>query len=122
MNEYLRDLKQCVYEDGEIDEREVKTLRDVLATGVGEEEAELLLDLNTILTGSTYPESFEALFVDVLTRFAMDGGTALTAAKWDWLKGHLLRDNIVDELERKVLASIRAAAAEVPDELVKMLG
>jgi hypothetical protein len=121
MNPYLSELKRSIYEDGEIDEREVKTLRDALAAGIGEDEAELLLDLNTVLTGATYPESFETLFVESLTRFALGGGTVLTPAKWEWLKGHLLRDGAVDALEKKVLAAIRAVAAEVPDELAALL-
>lgn len=122
MNDYLKDLKMSVYEDGTIDEREVKMLRDILSQGMGEDEADLLLDLNTVLSGSEYPASFEALFVESLTGYALGGGTALTAEKWAWLKAHLLRDGTVDALERRVLHSIRAAAATVPEELAAMAG
>jgi hypothetical protein len=122
MNQYLQDLKRSVYEDGEIDEREVKMLRDILAGGMGEEEADILLELNTVLSGSEFPASFETLFVESLTGFVLAGGTTVSAEKWSWLKAHLLNDRTVDALERKVLASIRAAASTVPDELSAMLG
>jgi hypothetical protein len=122
MNEYLKDLKLSVYEDGNIDEREVKMLRDILSQGIGEDEAEVLLDLNTVLSGFEHPASFETLFVEALTGFVLGGGTAVTAEKWAWLKGHVLRDGSVDGLERRLLENIHAAAATVPDELAAMVG
>ncbi|OAN55938.1 hypothetical protein A6A04_10255 [Paramagnetospirillum marisnigri] len=122
MDHYLKDLKMSVYEDGSIDESEVKTLRSVLARGLGRDEVQVLLDINTILSGSDYPSSFEDLFVDSLTTFALDGGTTISDDTWAWLKGHLLRDGTVDDLERKALQAIRAAAESVPDDLAALAG
>ena len=48
MRKELQDLKIHIYEDGKIDDKEVEILRSVLAHyGLGEEEARLLMDLNT---------------------------------------------------------------------------
>ncbi|MBI5163627.1 MAG: hypothetical protein HY985_06975 [Magnetospirillum sp.] len=123
MRQELRDLKMHIYEDGEIDEAEVRLLVGVFAaSGIGEEEARLLFDLNTMVSGHTVPESFEQLFIAGISAFAIDADGIVTAERWAWLKDNLFKDDAVDALERRLLRAIAARATSVPEELSAQLG
>ncbi|MBI5165977.1 MAG: hypothetical protein HY985_19010 [Magnetospirillum sp.] len=111
----LQEIKQHIYEDGSISTSDIQLLNDVFAAGFGEEEAELLLDLNHVLSGNDLAPEFVTLFVDSLSAYAVESGT-LSAAKWEWIKGHILRDEVVDEVEARLLARIATMAKTLPAE------
>ncbi|CAA7615257.1 hypothetical protein [Magnetospirillum sp. UT-4] len=112
MREELSDLKRHIYEDGSISDGEVKLLKDVFARyGLGEDEAGLLLDLNTVLSGEDHAASFEALFIDSLVAYLSEG------ERWDWLRSRLLKDGTVDALERRMLAACRDKGLALPADL-----
>lgn len=114
MRQELQEIKRHIYEDGSIAEGEVRLLSDLLARyGLGQDEMELLLDLNTILSGEPHPESFDTLFVDSLVKFMGEGGEG----RWDWLKSRLFKDGALDALERRALAACAAQGMPVPEEM-----
>jgi hypothetical protein len=121
MREELQEIKRHIYEDGSVSDGEVKLLRDVFRRyGAGEEEARLLLDLNTILDGVTHIAAFDELFVETVTGYVVEAG-AVTADKWAWLAGHILRDGTVNALERKLLAALAAQGIALPATLAANL-
>lgn len=113
MRQELQEIKQAIYEDGDISAAEVKMLKDVFAAGFGEEEAELLLDLNHVLSGHGLAPEFADLYVDCLSGWAVDNGT-LPAGRWAWIKGHILRDAVIDGIEAKLLERIRTMVSSLP--------
>ncbi|ARJ65093.1 hypothetical protein WV31_05150 [Magnetospirillum sp. ME-1] len=115
MEHMLADIKRSIYEDGEVSEAEVRLLADVLARyGVTEQTVGVLLDLNTIMSGARYPDSFVALFVQTIAGFVMDSGGAVSEDKWRWLQNSLLKDSVIDDLEMALLDHIRNRATSLP--------
>lgn len=115
MRKELQDLKIHIYEDGKIDDKEVEILRSVLAHyGLGEEEARLLMDLNTILYDHERHPSFDDLLVESITNYVLDDDKVLTREKLDWLNWNVFKDARVDGNERRIFASLEETACNAP--------
>lgn len=122
MDQFLHDIKVSIYEDGVISESEVALLADVIARyGATDETMEILLDLNTILSGSDYPSSFLTLFIDAVARFVVDESGAISDEKWRWLKQALLKDGIIDDLEACLLTALRHRASRMPTDMAAFI-
>lgn len=115
MRPELQELKVHIYKDGRIEEREVIVLRNVLAHyGLGENEARLLLDLNTVLTNHYRHPSFDDLLVESLTDYVLDDEMALSGDKLDWLMKNVFKDSRIDATERRLLNAINDKASSTP--------
>ena len=117
MRDELQQLKKYIYEDGWISANEVAVLRRLFTDGTDREEADLLLDLNTILSDMVpYPQEFSDLFVKALTAYAVGQDGLIAPEVWEWLKASILKDNRVDRLERRLLDAIAAKAKRLPGD------
>ncbi|WP_161539559.1 hypothetical protein [Paramagnetospirillum kuznetsovii] len=106
-----------IFEVGKVSEKEVQWIRDSIARfGVNERTATFLLDVNNLLSGHV-PPSFHDVFLDSLTTFVLDEQKVITPDRWSWLKGNLLKDDVIDGVERELLGRLRDAARGMPDEM-----
>ena len=113
----MNDLKMMILEAGAISDKEVQWIVEAVKRyGINETTARFLLDVNNLLS-EQHPVSFRPVFVQTLKAFVLDSGTDISAAKWDWLKQNLLKDQVIDDLERELLAELRTAATAMPDEM-----
>lgn len=117
MREELQNLKKYIYEDGWISDKEVAVLRRLMVDGTDRDEAELLLDINTVLSDMVpYPQEFSRLFIEALTAYAVGKDGLIAPDTWEWLKVHILEDDRVDRLERRLLDAIAARATRLPGD------
>ena len=117
MRDELQQLKKYIYEDGWISANEVSVLRRLFIDGADRDEAELLLDLNTVLSDMVpYPQEFSDLFVKALTAYVVGADGLIAPEVWEWLKDGILKDNRVDRLERRLLDAIAANAKRLPGD------
>lgn len=122
MDAFLSQLRDSVTADGVIAEDEVATLKGVLAKqGMTEETLNVLLDINTTLSGSKYPKSFEDLFIRSIFAYMLGTGNRIQDGRWEWLKANLLSDGKIDDLERRLLMMIKSQARQYPPELDELL-
>lgn len=120
MREELQEIKRSIYEDGTIAESEVTLLQGVFARyGLGEEEIALLLDLNSVLSGHAHAAAFDQLFIDSVVAFMAAPGDL--EARMSWLHARLMKDGIVDELERKALAACAERGIAMSEALRALL-
>lgn len=123
MRSELQQIKMHVYEDGKIDESEIRMLRGVVdAETPDEEEVRLLLDLNNVLSGSEMEPGFAELLVDATVKFVLDDAGVLSDEKLNWLTTNIKKDGKTDANETLILQAIREKASEVPDEFASLLG
>ena len=95
-----------VYEDGAIDQSEVKMLRGIVdAETPGEEEVRLLLDLNTVLSGGDMDPAFADLLVDATVTFVLDDDGGIADEKLDWLEKNISKDGKTDANEARIPVS-----------------
>ncbi len=122
MDPFLVRLKDSVTADGVISEEEVATLKGVLSKqGMNEETLSVLLAINTTLSGSKYPKSFEDLFVRSIFAYMLGTGNRIQDDRWAWLKENLLKDGVIDALERRLLLMIKQQSRQYPPELDELL-
>lgn len=115
MRQELQDIKRHIYEDGTISDSEVTMLEGIMERwGVGEEEVRLLIDLNNVLSGEEHAPRFNALYVERIAGFMLDGGSSISSEKWDWLKENMLKDSQIDALEKRLLAELRGRVDILP--------
>lgn len=116
MRQELGDLKVVIYEDGEIDRKEVDLLKSLIKPEtVKEEEARFLVDLNNVLSGQPRPAAFDEFYILVVSGYVFEGKDYLSNEKWEWLERQLLKDGVVDPLERSLLEEIDSRATSAPD-------
>ncbi|MDR0982438.1 MAG: TerB family tellurite resistance protein [Culturomica sp.] len=115
----LEELKKSILADGVIDAAEVKQLREVLfADGkIDKEEAEMLFDLNDVVSGKDNDASWETLFVDAITSFLLEDETSpgeIDNEEAKWLLAKIQGDGEVDGIERALLNNLKAKAKSLP--------
>ncbi|MGJ3259829.1 MAG: hypothetical protein ACFE0S_09520 [Rhodospirillales bacterium] len=122
MRSELQAIKMHVYEDGAIDQSEVKMLRGIVdAETPGEEEVRLLLDLNTVLSGGDMDPAFADLLVDATVKFVLDEDGGIGDDKLDWLEKNISKDGKTDANEVRILREIEAKTDRLPDRLTALL-
>lgn len=122
MRSELQAIKMHVYEDGTIDQAEVKMLRGIVgADNPGEEEVRLLLDLNTVLSGADMDPAFVDLLVEATVSFVLDSDGTISDDKMAWLEGNISKDGKTDANEIRILREIETRAGRLPDRLAALL-
>lgn len=117
----LKSLVDSVIEDGVVDEQEVKELREQFyADGViDQEEADAMFEINDAVTGGENHESYEKLFVDVLSDFVLkDENTpgVVDKSEGDYLASKIEGDGEVDGVEKALLLNLKENATEIQSE------
>jgi hypothetical protein len=117
MEELMRELKMAIFDRGAVTEKEVALMRSFIAReGLNECTARMLLDINNVLSGEHH-ESFDELYMGALLAFLLGDGSVMSEERWGWLRENLLKDGIVDALERRLLETLCRVMTEIPAEM-----
>jgi len=115
----LSELKKSILADGVIDKDEVKQLQEVLyADGViDKEEAEFLFELNDAVSGKDNDPAWEELFVNAISAFLLEDETSpgeIDDEEAKWLLAKIQGDGQLDQIEKALLANLKAKAKTFP--------
>lgn len=122
MRSELQAIKMHVYEDGAIDQSEVRMLRGIVdAEAPDEEEVRLLLDLNTVLSGGDLAPEFADLLVDATLQFVLGDAATVSDEKIAWLEQNISKDGKTDVNEVRILRAIEAKTGALPTRLAALL-
>ena len=118
----LDELKDSILADGVIDEVEVAQLREELyADGViDKEEAEMLFELNDLVSGKDNHPDWEAFFVEAISSYLLDDATSpgeIDDAEAKWLLTQMQSDGQLDKTERALLVSLKSKIKNFPAAL-----
>jgi len=122
----LQQLKTDILEDGIIDSDEVVALKAAIYEDgvIDTEEAAVLFELADATEGNENDSSWDDLFVEALSDYVLaDENTpgVVDPAEAAFLISHIEGDGIISDLERKLLANIKAKAVSIDMSLmVKM--
>ena len=117
--ETLNKLKKSILADGVIDKDEVKQLQEVLyADGViDKEEAEFLFELNDAVSGKDNDPAWEELFVNAISAFLLEDESSpgeIDDEEAKWLLAKIQGDGQLDQIEKALLANLKAKAKTFP--------
>lgn len=122
MRSELQAIKMHVYEDGAIDQSEVRMLRGIVdAEAPDEEEVRLLLDLNTVLSGGDLAPEFADLLVDATLQFVLGDAATVSDEKIAWLEQNISKDGKTDVNEVRILRAIETKTGALPARLAALL-
>ena len=115
----LSELKKSILADGVIDKDEVKQLQEVLyADGViDKEEAEFLFELNDAVSGKDNDPAWEELFINAISAFLLEDETSpgeIDDEEAKWLLAKIQGDGQLDQIEKALLANLKAKAKTFP--------
>jgi len=118
----LQDLKTAILADGVVDAGEVTQLKTaILADGVVDrEEADVLFEINDKVSGKANAPEWGDFFVSAISDHVLkDEKTpgVVDQAEGDYILGKVIADGKIDDLERRLLANIKANAIQVPTNL-----
>lgn len=123
----LLSFKNLILEDGVIDAAEVKTIKSIIygAGGAGgskvdKKEAEWLFELNDAVSGKANHESWQALMVEAISKYVLEDETSpneVDDAEAEWLIAKIMKDGNMDEVEKAILANIKAKATKISTKL-----
>ena len=117
MEQLMNEIKMAIFDRGAVTEKEVDLMRAFVAReGLNECTARLLLDINNILSGEHH-ESFEKLYLGALLSFLLADGSTMSDERWQWLRENILKDGIVDALERRLLETLCRVMTSIPPEM-----
>ncbi len=120
MNPSLDPLIRRIRAKGVVDAEDVKRLDEHLqaAGSGGKDEAELLLEISTVVSGSDNDPGWKTLFVEALTEHALGGpgsSNALDGDKAAYLIYKLGEDAKLDDVRLDLLVNVFSFARTVPD-------
>jgi hypothetical protein len=123
----LVSFKNLILEDSVIDAAEVKTIKTIIygAGGAGGakvdvKEAEWLFELNDAVSGKANHESWQALMVEAISKYVLEDETSpneVDDAEAEWLIAKIMKDGNMDEVEKAILANIKAKATKISTKL-----
>lgn len=122
----LDQLKKELLADGIIDAAEVQELEAVLfADGkIDEDEADFLFDLNNAVSGKENHSSWETLFIRGISSFLLEDENSpneIDNKEAEWLYSKIKGDGQIDDIEKKLLLSLKKDAKNFPDNLASLL-
>jgi hypothetical protein len=124
----LDQLKAEILEDGIIDAEEVGWLRERLYDDgvIDQEEADFLFALNDAVSGKANHASWGELFAQAIADFVLKDDVSPGVVDEDeaaYLHGKLWADGQIDEVERLLIAKLKAdAKAPFPAKLEALFG
>lgn len=121
----LSELAAAILQDGMIDAKEVRLLRERLGDEgpIDRSTANFLFALNDAVTGRANDPGWSALFVEAIASYLLDGeevpgGIDLQEASWLALR--MARARPIDASERALLVYLKLHVRRVPDALVSL--
>lgn len=123
----LNSLKASILEDGVIDADEVKEIKAVIyADGViDQEEADFLFDLNDAVSGNDNDASWGDLFVEAICGFLLEDDISpgvIDDEESIWLFEKVVSDGELDDIEKRLLNTLKEKAKNFPQKLEALLG
>lgn len=117
----MKELIKEIVADGVVDASEVKKIRDLFyADGtIDQDEADAMFEINDAVSGNENDESYEQLFVDVLSDFVLkDEETpgVVDQSEGDYLVDKIKGDGEIDSVEKAFLLNISEKATEIQSE------
>ena len=123
----LASFKNVILEDGVIDEAEVKTIKSIIygaggASGakVDVKEAEWLFEINDAVSGKANHASWQALMVEAISKYVLEDETSpneVDDTEAEWLIAKIMKDGSMDDVEKAILANIKAKATKLSTNL-----
>lgn len=118
----LQELKTAVLADGKVDADEVAKLNTVIFGDgkVDREEADVLFEINDKVSGQQNDAGWDDLFVKAVSDHVLSDETTpnvIDEGEADYLISKCMADGKVDDLEKKLLANIKAKATTVHEKL-----
>lgn len=122
----MEELVKNVIEDGIVDATEVVELRTAFyADGViDKDEADFMFQINDAVTGNANDESYQQLFVDVLSDYVLKDETTpgiVDNEEGEYIASQIEGDGNVDNVEKALLLNIKANATEIQSERLSTL-
>ncbi len=122
MGKPLDELLADITADGVIDAAEVAGLRKRLYADakIDREEAEFLFSLNDAVSGKKNDPGWKKLFVEAITKHVLEDEQSpgvVDQAEGAWLIEKIESDRQIDDMEKALLASIKAKARSLPENL-----
>jgi uncharacterized membrane protein YebE (DUF533 family) len=122
MNKSLKELVADITADGVVDADEVAGIRQrIYADGkIERDEAEFLFAINDAVSGQANHPSWQKLFVEALTSHLLEDEESpgeVDEKEATWLIQQVEGDRQIDETEKALLASIKANAKSLPENL-----
>ena len=119
-NMNLTELKAAILKDGVIDADEAAQVRKaIFADGtIDREEAEFLFAVNDAVSGKANHESWQALFVEALSKHVLSDEKTpgvLDDEELKWLVSKIQSDGAIDGAELALVVEISRAAKSTPD-------
>lgn len=118
----LNDLKKAVIEDRKIDASEVAQIRQTIFEDgqIDKSEAEFLFDLNDKCSGADNHSSWATLFAEAICSFLLDDEKTpgeVDKKEAEWLLKKLQSDGKIDPAEKKLLLKLKKDAKKMPENL-----
>lgn len=122
----MQELVDSVVADGIVDAEEVKEIRKVFYEDgkIDQEEADAMFEINDGVSGAENDESYQQLFVDVLSDFVLkDDETpgVVDESEGDYLAEKIEGDGNLDDVEKALLANLRDNATDIQSNRLKTL-
>ena len=122
----MQELVDSVVADGVVDAEEVKEIREVFyADGkIDQEEADAMFEINDAVSGAENHESYQQLFVDVLSDFVLkDEETpgVVDEAEGDYLAEKIEGAGNPDDVEKALLQNLKDNAANIQSDKLNTL-
>lgn len=120
MADWKRLAKNLILADGYIERKETELIKaELLADGViSKSEAEFLVDLRKSAPKAV--QEFHIFVFEVVKKAILADGE-ISKSETDWLTKFLLADGKVDDLEKKFLHELKAAAKKTSPEFEELL-
>lgn len=121
----LDKIKQSIIESGSITKSDITALREVVYRDgrVNREEANFLFDLRKDLLDLGNLQEWNEFFIQAICDHVLDDYTSPEAVdnkEAEWLIEKIGEDEIIDEVEQKLLRRLRTQAKHFPSNLQKI--
>lgn len=122
----LSELVASVVEDGIVDAEEVENIRQTIFEDgvIDRDECDALFEINDAVSGNDNDPAWEDLFVEAVASHVLadeDTPNVIDDDEADYLIGKIEGDGEVDEVEKKLLNSIKVKATAISPKLTAFM-
>jgi uncharacterized membrane protein YqhA len=118
----LNELKNTILTKSAIGEAEVRQLREALYadSGMDRERANILFELKDVFLDKRNHPSWEAFFIDAITRLLLDDSDSpgeIDDSEAKWLRAKIQHDAKLGKVDRALLAALKRKSINFPEIL-----
>lgn len=120
----MEKLVKDIVADGVVDAQEVKEIQEAFyADGkIDKDEADAMFAINDAVSGNANDESYKDLFVKVISDYVLEDDETpgvIDADESAYLLSKIQGDGVVDDVEKALLAHLKAKAISIESEKLK---